>query len=124
MVSRYVNPSSYFLMNIDRITDNDRTQINRQMKKSTTLIRSSSQFYQNTSNNMFLNEMTTNRNYFQAGNTNNGNTRFRSSIETNRPTFRSNLSSTNLTTNGQSTDLNASTNQQLARPKCVVCSLL
>ena len=67
MVSRHVNPSSYFLMNIDRITDNDQNQISRPSRKSATMIRGTqSQFYQNHhNNNMFVTEIPSNRSYFQ-----------------------------------------------------------
>lgn len=119
MVSRHVNPSSYFLMNIDRITDNDRSQTSRSMKKSATLIRSS-QFYQNSTSNMFLNEIPPNRNYFQSNSS-----RFRNTVEGNRPSYRgTNISMNNLNTNSNNGENTEISNQELVRPKCIICSLL
>jgi hypothetical protein len=146
MVSRHVNPSSYFLMNIDRITDNDQSQITRPSRKSATMIRGSSQFYQNqnhhhnnnnnnnssNNSNMFVTEIPSDRNYFQNNsNANNpvGGGRFRNGdIEHNRSAFTGHTlnnrinSSHNLTqSQSQNDELN---NQRLTRPKCAICSIL
>jgi hypothetical protein len=61
MVARHVDPSSYFLMNIDRITDNNQennnnNKNNRKSKKNilfnpSQFIRDSSQYYHNSNNN-------------------------------------------------------------------------
>ena len=122
MVSRHVNPSSYFLMNIDRISDNEPNQISRTAKK-TIAGRGSSQFYQNHHANMFVTEISAaNRNYLQT------NSHFRGSLaiesNSNRPIYRgTDLVNINSSNNNLRNNNNELINQQ-ARPRCTICNII
>jgi hypothetical protein len=124
MVSRHVNPSSYFLMNIDRMSDNDQNQVSKTNKKMAG--RGSSQFYQNHHANMFITEInSTNRNYFQANN------RFRSSTANensiNRPVYRGNDLANQNNSNNNLRNNNSDPNNQTqlpSRPKCTICNIV
>jgi hypothetical protein len=118
MVSRHINPSSYFLMNIDRLTDNE--QNHKPSKKTflenlkpSQLIRSSQ--YYNRNNAGFVDDVN-GRHYVNSQPNNNNN-------HQNNDRNRANA---NANTNGPNRGGNRDYDQNQAGevPKCAICTLI
>ena len=103
MVSRYINPSSYFLMNIDRLIDIEKSNVTKTKKKlfdsfrAAPLVRGSSQYY-NQNNGNFIDEANSER-----------------------------INQTSRQLNNRMNNVNNNNNQQANQadvPRCVVCNII
>ena len=126
LVARHVDPSSYFLMNIDRITDNENAKRGK-LKKSflNSLIPLRATTYSNNNNNNnnqgFIDEVNTNN--ANAGSNRTG--ALRSNNQTRLSTIESFQIRTGVNGFGGGADSNVGENQNQADvPKCAVCTLL
>ena len=134
MVARHINPSSYFLMNIDRITDNSE-QHNTKKKnfldsfRTTQLIRNSPNLYHRPSNNGFIDEANSannnSRSYYNGHQVNREPSNLRNTLMNNQINRINRDGSTRTRSNPRSnTSNNNEQAQQTDVPRCVICNLL
>lgn len=126
MVSRFVNPSSYFLMNIDRIKDNEPQHTSKSKRKlldsfrPSQLIRSSAQYYnQHNQGDAFIDDL----NYDRMGA---GRFNPYPNFNASNPASNTHNNGNNMNNpNGANAQLNNNSNQQSTEvPRCIICCLL
>ena len=126
-VSRFVNPSSYFLMNIDRIKDNEPQHTSKSKRKlldsfrPSQLMRSSAQYYnQHNQGDAFIDDL----NYDRMGGRFNPYPNFNVSSpasNTHNNGAGSNMNSAN-SANAQTSNSNSQQTSEV--PRCIICCLL
>jgi hypothetical protein len=117
MVSRHINPSSYFLMNIDRITDNESHQ---KINKKKTIFNSLKPDNYNRQN-LFIDEANSavNNRYFM-NNTNNSLTVTSNLNQIRQEGFVTNVN--RLNANHQ--NINNNNNNQMESNRCAICHII